>query len=81
VSHPLQEEVKMPKMSKIQSLAMMRSNTRNADIGPAYSNWTQALSAESDKAKLVMLQSQFDDFTKDYKDLDAGVQYRAAINA
>ena len=71
----------MPKLSKIQSLSMLRSSARNEDIGPAYSSWAQALSAEGDKAKLVMLQSQFDDFTKDYKDLDAGVQYKAAVNA
>ena len=71
----------MPKMSKIQSLAILRSSARNQDIGPAYSSWKQALSVERDRAKLVMLQSQFDDFTKDYKDLDAGVDYKAAVNA
>lgn len=77
--HP--QEDKLPKQSKIQSLAILRSTARNEDVGPAYSNWTQALSAEKDKAKLVMLQSQFDDYMKDYKDLDAGVEYKAAINA
>ena len=65
----------------VQSLAMLKASAGNEDIGPAYTSWTQAVSAEGDKAKLVMAQSQFDDYIKDYKNLDAGIQYQAAFNA
>ena len=71
----------MPQQSRVQSLAMLKASASNDDIGPTYTNWTQAVSTEGDTAKLVMLQSQFDDYVKDYKNLDAGVEYQAAVNA
>lgn len=77
--HP--QAVAMPQQSKVQSLAMLKSSASSEDTGPAYTTWAQAVAGEGDKAKLVMLQSQFDDYVKDYKTLDAGVQYQAAINA
>ena len=77
----LQDKKRLPKMSKIQNLAVLKSSAGLNDIGPAYTNWTQAMAAEGDKAKLLMLESQFDDFTREYKNLDAGVEYKAAMNA
>ena len=71
----------MPQQSTVQSLAMLKSSASNKDIVPAYTTWAEAVSAEGDKAKLVMLQSQFDDYVQNYKNLDAGVQFQGALNA